>query len=166
MLAAVFALQDSSFVPDPDWTDPLMKAAGAALVVASVLLWIARRPLAIAFAGALVPVAVAACVVSLGARGNAKHEESKWSGFVVTFSDHGRTRPLSRVEVASVPDGATRAQVRRLLGPPTGRGIQRVVDARDMRCLAYPSDRRDPTRGGHLHAFCFRGEHLAAQRDW
>ena len=166
MLAATVPLRLSGFMADPGWTDPAMKAAAAALVLAAVLLWIARRPLVIALAVALVPAAVVACVLSFAARSNAEQEKSKWGGSVVAFHDHGRTQPLSAAEVASVPDGATRAQVKRLLGPPIGHGIQHVVGSRDLRCLAYPNDRLDPTRGGHLHAFCFRDGHLAAQRDW
>jgi hypothetical protein len=168
VLAAAIILPLSGFAADPGWTDPAMKAAGAAALLAAGLLWIARRPLPVALGIALAPAAIAAGVLSIAARLDTEGEppDSKWGGYVFAFHDRGRTKPLSAAELASVPKGATRAQVRRLLGPPIAHGIQRVEDARDPRCLAYPNEHFKRKSRANLHAFCFRDGRFVVLRNW
>jgi hypothetical protein len=166
VLAAVVVLSLSGFNPDPGWTDPAMKGAAAAMIVGAGLLWFARRPLGVAVGVALLAAGLATSVQAIEARRDSDESKEKWAGSVVTFSDRGRTAPLTAAEMANVPEHATRAEVTGLLGRPTGLGLQRVNGEPDLRCIAYPKDRFDPSRGGHLHAFCFSHGRLAAQRDW
>jgi hypothetical protein len=98
------------------------------------------------------------------ARHRVVSEEEKWGGSVFRYDEHRGAR-LSTAEAEAVPKGLTHEQLRARLGVPAGRGIQRVFDGPDLRCLAYRSDSTDPNRLS-LHAFCFRDGRYEALREW
>jgi hypothetical protein len=162
-IAALLALAFSSGAEEPDWTRFVFVAAAAALVAAAVLLWTARRAPALALGAALVVVAVAGGVAANAARERVQHEADRWGGAVFRFEQRGRV--LTDAQAEAVPAGATKAELTERLGIPAGSGVQRLVGERDMRCLAYRTDKPERT-GQLLYAFCFRDGRYAALRQW
>jgi hypothetical protein len=65
-----------------------------------------------------------------------------------------------------VPEGATKAEVRAILGPAAGSGIQRVNEGTDLRCVAYRASEGGRRTGELLYAFCFTGERYTDLRQW
>ena len=147
----------------PEWTRFAFLAAAACLVAAAVLLWIARRPLTLALAVALIPLAVTGVVVASAARDRELHEREKWGGSVFRYEDRGRI--VTDAQAEAVPEGATKAELTAQLGVPAGSGVQRLFGERDMRCLAYRTGKPERT-GQLLHAFCFRDGRYVALRRW
>jgi hypothetical protein len=162
-IGALVALMLARGEGGPAWTRFAFVAAAAGLVVAAVLLWIARRPLALAIAVALIPLAVAGVVVASTARDRELHERDKWGGAVLRYEDRGRI--LTDAQAEAVPEGITKDELTARLGVPAGSGVQRLFGERDMRCLAYRTGK--PERAGQLlHAFCFRDGRYVALRRW
>jgi hypothetical protein len=162
-VGGLWLLFSSSFERDPAWTGIAYACAAATLMAAAVLLWIARGARALVLGVVLIPLAVAGGVAAEAARDRSEHEAAKWGGAAFGFERKGRIVP--RAEAEAVPIGATQAQVTARLGPPAGRGVQRVFGEPDIRCLAYRSGGQ---RGGMpmLHAFCFSDGRYAALREW
>jgi hypothetical protein len=147
----------------PEWTRFAFVAAAACLVAAAVLLWIARRPLTLVLAVALIPLAVTGVVVASAARDRELQEREKWGGAVFRYEDRGRI--VTGAQAEAVPEGATKAELTARLGVPAGSGVQRLFGERDMRCLAYRTGKPERT-GQSLHAFCFRDGRYVALRRW
>jgi hypothetical protein len=162
-LGALALLAFSSSSRDPAWTGIAFACAAATLTAAAVLLWTARGARAVVLGVVLIPLAVGGGVAAEAARDRAENEEAKWGGASFGFEQKGRI--LTEAQAEAVPIGATQSQLTARLGPPAGRGVQRVFGEPDMRCLAYRSGER---RGGMpmLHAFCFSDGRYAALREW
>jgi hypothetical protein len=165
-LASLFPLTIAQVgASDPAWTRPALLVAGVAAMVAAVLLWVARRRLALVLAIALVLLGIAGTVVAEGERHHVQAEQDKWGGFV-SGDETQRGAILSKREAEAVPKGLTPGQLRERLGPPAAAGIQRVFDAPDLRCLEY---RRAGARSRdffQMHAFCFQDGRYAVLREW
>jgi hypothetical protein len=162
-VGGLLLLSFSSFSRDPAWAGIAFACAAATLMAAAVLLWIARGGRALALGVALIPLAAAGGVAAEVARDRAEHEAAKWGGSVFSFERKGRI--LTRAQAEAVPTGVTQERLTARLGPPAGRGVQRVFGEPDMRCLGYRSVERE---GGipRLHAFCFSDGRYAALREW
>jgi hypothetical protein len=149
---------------DPAWTRPVLLLAGVAGIAAAVLLWTGRRRLTLVLAVGLTLFGLMGTVAAVRARSGTQSEVESFGGAAFDYPDR-RGRPLTHAEAEAVPKGLTRAQLRGRLGRPSTRGIQRVFDAPDLRCLAYRSAGAHPA-GRPLHAFCFRDGRYAALREW
>ena len=160
-IVALVAILYIGWDEDPGWTVLVSAAAAVALTLAAVLLWVARRPYALAGAAALVVLAGWGSVSAYDARDRAQRERDKWRGGLVVFERKGR--PLTRAEAEAVPLGLTRAQLQARLGTRAGRGVQRITGEPDMRCVAYRK-RPPESRLGPAYSFCFRDGHYAALR--
>jgi hypothetical protein len=162
LLAALVSFRLGGFRPDHAWTEWVMKGAAVGMVLAAALLWFARGKAGPILGALLLLACVAGSAITYGSRLDIDFgsDSSK-----MTFQQ-GRTAPLTRAEIAAVPQGATRAHVIKLLGRPTERGMQRVLDGPDLPCVAYLLDPDDSASPNHLHGFCFSHGTLATQRDW
>jgi hypothetical protein len=159
----VIALALGSVADEPGWTDLVEIAAGLGLLGTALLLWTARRAAALGAAAVLIALSIGGVVVARDAQSDAAHERDKWLGASFQFDAKGRR--LSLAEAEAIPMGTTRSELIAELGPPAGRGVQRVADEPDLRCLAYRGLR------GHgldaaLYAFCFDDGRLVALRRW
>jgi len=158
VFAAVVTLAYGSRWDMPAWGRLVMLAAGAGLVASALLLWTARRPSAVAVAAALVAVAVPAWIVVEGYRQREQREAEKWGG--TTFRYDKRGPAITKDEAEAVPEGATKDEVKALLGPAAGSGIQRVHGEDDLRCRIY----RSAEPSVHVFALCFSGDRYVALR--
>lgn len=163
-LAALIPLAFARFADETSWAQPVMLLAIAALICGALLLWTARRNVALVAAVALVALGGGGAVVSIRGELRAESErlnaEDRLGGAV--FEDPGARGPrLTRAEADAVPMGLTRKRLRSRLGAPPSHGIQRVNEGTDMRCWAY----RAATRH-RLHAFCFRNGRYAELIRW
>ena len=86
-----------------------------------------------------------------------------FGGAVWSFDDSGRRLSVSQAQAIEL--GTARADLLALLGPPAGRGVQRMSGEPDLPCLLYRDVRSYSSRTGH-NAFCFRDGRLAALRLW
>jgi hypothetical protein len=142
------------------WDMPLgsrmvMLAAGAGLVTAALLLWTARRRGGIVVAAGLVVLAVPAWATVESARQREAREADKWGGMSFNYDEHGPM--ITRDEAEAVPKGATKDEVKAILGPAAGSGIQRVHGGDDLRCRIYRAADR-PDSAFHTYALCFTGD--------
>jgi hypothetical protein len=110
VFAALVTLTYGSRWDMPAWGRVVMLAAGAGLVASALLLWTARRPLALAAAAALVALAVPAWVVVESYRQREQREAEKWGGMTFGYDDRGPA--ITREEAEAVPKGATKAEVK------------------------------------------------------
>jgi hypothetical protein len=153
-VAALITLTYGSKLDMPVWGRFVMLGAGAGLVAAAVLLWTARRGGAIALAAGLLVLAVPAWATVESARQREQRATNKWDGMTVTYDPKGPA--ITREEAEAVPKGATKDEVRAILGPAAGSGIQRVHDGDDLRCRIYRAAER-PGSMGAAYALCFTG---------
>jgi hypothetical protein len=161
-LAALVTLTYGSRWDMPVWSRFVMLGAGTGLVGAALLLWTARRRGTLVLAVGLIVLAVPAWVAVERTRQTDRREADKWGGAVVSFDDKGAV--LTQAEAEAVPKGTTKDEVRELLGPAAGSGIQRVTDGKDLRCVAYRVAGKRPEAS--LHAFCFTGERYTDLHKW
>jgi hypothetical protein len=162
-LGGVIALALGSVADEPGWTDLVEIAAGLGLLGTALLLWTARRAAALGAAAVLIALSIGGVVVARDAQSDAAHERDKWLGASFQFDAKGRR--LSLAEAEAIPMGTTRSELIAELGPPAGRGVQRVAGEPDLPCLAY---RGKTGRGldAALNAFCFDDGRLVALRRW
>jgi hypothetical protein len=163
-VGALLPLTLSADDAEPAWTRPAFLAAALALVVAAVVVWVARRPAAIVIGVALVPLAAVGAIGAERAQDHAQQEADKWAGSVFTYHQKGRI--LTAEEARAVPEGLTKAELRARLGPAAGSGIQRVVGEKDRRCVAYRNPETRHAGMGRLHAFCFTDGRYTDLRQW
>jgi len=160
-VGALFSLSFTTNWDDPSWGKPALLAVGAALTAAAVLLWVARHPALLAAAAALLVAATGVWVVADSARRSEQREEDKWGGASFDYDDKGPA--ITRAEAEAVPIGASKDEVKRILGPAAGSGIQRVNDGEDLRCRAYRAEERPAWK---LYALCFTGDRYTDLREW
>jgi hypothetical protein len=160
-LAALLTLTYGSRWDMPAWGRVVMLAAGAGLVAAAFLFWMGRRRAGLVLAAGLVALAVPAWVVVEGSRRSEQREAEKWGGSSLTYDD--KAPVVSRAAIDAVPEGATKDEVKAILGPAAGSGIQHVDDGDDLRCRVYRADRR---RFGKLWALCFTGDRYTDLLEW
>jgi hypothetical protein len=161
-LAALVTLTYGSRWDMPVWGRFVMLGAGTGLVGAAVLLWTARRRGAVVLAVGLIVLAVPAWVAVENARRDAQREAEKWGGTSFKYDEKGPV--ISQAEADAVPKGSTKDEVRAILGPAAGSGIQRVNDGKDLRCVAYRAAGKRPL--DRLYAFCFTGERYTDLHEW
>jgi hypothetical protein len=167
-LAGIIPLTWAQSFDETSWGAPTMLAAGASLVAGAVLLWTARRRVAVGAAAALVLLGAVGGAVAIAAEFRTESrrmaEEDRLGGAVF---DEPRARGprLTKAQAEAVPMGLTREQLRSRLGAPATHGIQRITDGPDMRCWAYRSPDTHP-RWPLLHAFCFRDGRYAELTEW
>jgi hypothetical protein len=158
----------AQFFDETSWAQAVMLAAGAALIGGALILWTARRRLAVWVAFALVVLGVAGGVLGMAAEIRAEStswaEEESWAGSVRN-EPRAQGAVLSREQAERVPMGLTPDQLRKRLGKPATSGIQRITDGPDMRCLGYRSRPGRPARQT-LHAFCFRNGSYEELGEW
>jgi hypothetical protein len=162
-IGAFVALMFTQGEGGPAWVRFAFVAAALCLAASAVLLWIARRPLTLALAVTLIPLAVTVIVVASAARDRELEERDRWGGADFRFEDRGRI--VTDAQAEAVPEGATKAELTARLGVPAGSGVQRLTGERGMRCLAYRTG-EGRGAGAALHAFCFRDGRYVALRRW
>jgi hypothetical protein len=153
-IAALVTLVYGSRWDMPAWGRGLMLAAGAGLIGAALLLWTARRPAALALAAALTALAVPPWVIVESHRQQEQREAEKWGGMTFQYDDRGPM--ITEAQAEAVPKGATKDEVKAILGPAAGSGVQHIRgDAKDLLCLIY----RDANRPKSVPTFalCFTG---------
>jgi hypothetical protein len=126
----------------PSWTGPTLVAATIALVLAALLLWVARSPALLGVALALAAVAVAGAVVARGER-------------------HGAGR-VTRAQARAVQLGTPEGDVTAALGAPWGHGTMRRRAGEQLDCLMYRNASAE-AHGPGDYAFCFRDGRLAVR---
>src|SRR5688572_4741110 len=173
-VAAVAAL--SSLVPmiffsnagDSAWARPGIAAGSLALIAGALLLWTARRRIVVTVA--VVTVAAGATLGTLAiaderdAESRERREADRWAG--AGFSEpRARGAILTKAEAEAVPEGLTRGALIARLGEPSARGVQRITDEPDLRCLGY---RRTGEKAisQTLNAFCFRDGRYVELGEW
>src|SRR5688572_4637529 len=173
-LAALAAF--SSLVPmaffqnagDSAWARPGIVAGSLGLIAGALLLWTARRRLVVA--GALVAVVAGgtlgwlAVAAELSTESRERREADRWAGAAVSYL-RARGAIVTKAEAEATPKGLTRAQLLARLGEPAARGVQRVTDVPDLRCIAYRRTRGKAFRQT-LNAFCFRDGRYVELREW
>ena len=167
-LVGLLPLTWARIADETSWGQPAMVIAGVALIAAALLLWTARRRLAVGAAVALLVLGgvggVGAIAAEVQAESRRMAKEDRLGGSV--FDEPRQRGPrLTKAQAEAVPAGLTREQLRARFGPPASTGIQRVTDGPDMRCWAY----RSPDRHPHwplLHAFCFEDGRYAELVEW
>jgi hypothetical protein len=173
-IAAVAAF--SSLVPmvfftnagDSAWARPGIVAGSLALIAGALLLWTARRRMVLV--GAVVAVAAGATLGTLAvaaersAESSEQREADRWAGAAFSYPRE-RGAILTKAEAGAVPKGLMRAQLLARLGEPSARGVQRITDEPDLRCLAYRRSDRKPV-SQTLNAFCFRNGRYVELGEW
>jgi hypothetical protein len=155
VIAALVTLTYGSRWDMPAWGRGVVLAAGAGLFAAAFLLWTARRPAALAGAAALVALAVPPWVAVESHRQQEQREAEKWGGMSFSYDDRGPM--ITKAQAEAVPKGATKDEVKAILGPAAGSGIQRVHGGDDLRCRIYRSAER-PNSAFDTYALCFTGD--------
>jgi hypothetical protein len=163
-LGGLLPLAFSGPADETSWGQPAMIVAGATLIGGAVLLWTARRRVAVAAAFALVvlgAVGGAAAISSeLRTESRRLRAEDRVGGAVMDDPAVGGPR-LTQAAAEAVPVGLTRKELRGRLGAPASYGIQRITDGPDLRCWAYWT-----TRPHTLHAFCFEHGRYSELMRW
>jgi hypothetical protein len=118
----------------PTWTNHAMLAVVAALVLASLLLWAARRPWTVALGLALVPVAI--------------------GGGVIVFIERHTAGRVTIEEVRAAHKETTEAAVRGMLGQTAGHGSMRLAGLR-ADCAVYVGADKDRFGDHQTYLFCF-----------
>jgi hypothetical protein len=153
---------------DSAWARPGIAAGSLALIAGALLLWTARRRLVVA--GAVVAVAAGgtlgwlAVAAERETESRERREADRWAGAAVSFT-RARGAIVTKAEAAAVPKGLTRAALIARLGEPSARGVQRITDEPDLRCLGY---RRTGEKAFDqtLTAFCFRDGRYVELGEW
>jgi hypothetical protein len=151
-LAALVTLTYGSRWDMPVWSRFVMLGAGTGLVGAALLLWTARRPAALVLAAALVALAVPPWVIVERHRLQEQREAEKWGGMTFKYDDRGPM--ITEAQAEAVPKGATKNEVKAILGPAAGSGVQHIHGAKDLLCLIY-RDAKHPKVS--TFALCFTG---------
>jgi hypothetical protein len=162
-VAALVPLAMGTHPDPPGWTGPVMLGAAAVLLAAAIVLWTARRRAGVALAAALLAVAAMGGAVAYAAQQDAKRQEERLGGASYRFDEKGTA--ITPQQAESVPEGATKDEVRDILGPAAGSGVQRVKDDEDMRCLVY-NDASRPKQFMHLLALCFEDGRFTELLSW
>jgi hypothetical protein len=153
VFAALITLTYGSRWDMPVWGRFVVLGAGAGLVGAALLLWTARRPGALVLAAALAALAVPPWVIVERHRQQEQREADKWGGMTFKYDDRGPM--ITKAQAEAVPKGSTKAEVKALLGPAAGSGVQHIHGARDLLCLIYRDVKRP--KGASVFALCFTG---------
>lgn len=160
---ALVPLAFSSGTGDPGWVRPVFISVAVGMTLGATLLWVARRPVTLALGIGLLLLSVAGGVEADRAESHAQHEADKWTG--ASWHAHEKGRLLTLAEARAVPEGVTKNQLKALLGPAAGSGVQQVEGEKDLRCIAYRSHRGQGL-GRILHAFCFTDGRYTDLREW
>jgi hypothetical protein len=153
--AALVTLTYGSKWEMPVWGRFVILGAGVGLVAAALLLWTARRPAVLVLAAGLVVLAIPAWATVELARQREQRASEKWGGMSLKYDPKGPA--ITKAEAEGVPKGASKDEVKAILGPAAGSGIQRVHDGDDLRCRIYRNAER-PGPAGPLYALCFTGD--------
>jgi hypothetical protein len=119
----------------PDWTNRSLLVVAAALVLAALLLWAARRPWTVALGVLLVPLALGTGVIS-----------------VIERQTAGR---VTSAEVREARTATTETAVREMLGQTAGHGSMRLAALR-ADCAVYVASHKDRFGDHPEYLFCFR----------
>jgi hypothetical protein len=158
--AALITLTYGSRWDMPVWGRFVMLGAGAGLVAAALLLWTARRRAVLVLAAGLFVLAIPAWVTVERARQREQHEADKWGGMSFKYAPKGPA--VTKAEAEGVPKGATKDELKAILGPAAGSGIQRVHDGDDLRCRIYRAAERPAS--DVVYALCFTGDRFTDLR--
>jgi hypothetical protein len=113
-LAGLLPLTTARFADETSWGKPAMIGAGAALILAALVLWTARRRAAVGAAVALLLLGVVGAVLAISAEIRTENrrwaEEDRLGGSV--FDEPRQRGPrLTMAEAEAVPKGLTRGQL-------------------------------------------------------
>lgn len=157
-LAAIVPLSFQRLADESSWAGPATLAAGLTLIAGALLLWTARRRVALAAAILLIVAGGLGAIVAIGAEQRAdsaaQREAERWAGSSHSWP-RARGAILTKAEAEAVPKGLTRKRFLARFGTPSTRGVVHFRDEPDLHCLGYRRSNAKPLRQT-LNAFCFR----------